>query len=373
MNEDVDLLNDSIEELTTTGKPELDADEMSRLKALCKKSERNVRLAYGLLDEQLRKNHSEIRYSAFQIMCELFTRSHVFRELLVANLHVIFMLTLGTNKDHIIPPPLYVAKKLKKFALLEYNKWFSRYSKGYPKLQLGFEFLKNVKKIKFTDLHVQTLAEQERAANRKEKEDALNRSKLQQVDIQFHDQSDSMQSNIEQMQRCFQLIIPKCGIEDKNENKTGIAEDEPFNEVAHIDVGNEAGLVSSKFAITVEINREQKIHETSDNVDILKRLQELHKEVCKQVIIVKRWLNILVKCKSEGSQQIKHVLHLKNSLTAMCDQYRELNICHAENEQSSDEEDADDGEFIDVPEKQHVVISKSEKGIQIFIKNLQSF
>ena len=44
---------------------------------------------------QLNKDHSEIRYSAFQIIDALFLRSHVFRELVLDNIQTIFELVLG--------------------------------------------------------------------------------------------------------------------------------------------------------------------------------------------------------------------------------------------------------------------------------------
>ena len=44
---------------------------------------------------QLNKNHSEIRYSAIQIIDAIFLRSHVFRELILDNIQTIFELVLG--------------------------------------------------------------------------------------------------------------------------------------------------------------------------------------------------------------------------------------------------------------------------------------
>lgn len=45
---------------------------------------------------QLNKEHSEVRYSAFQIIDTLFQRSHVFRELILDDFQNFFQLVLGT-------------------------------------------------------------------------------------------------------------------------------------------------------------------------------------------------------------------------------------------------------------------------------------
>ena len=55
----------------------------------------NCKYSYEILMTQLNKNHSEIRYSAIQIIDAIFLRSHVFRELILDNIQTIFELVLG--------------------------------------------------------------------------------------------------------------------------------------------------------------------------------------------------------------------------------------------------------------------------------------
>ena len=55
----------------------------------------NCKYSYEILITQLNKNHSEIRYSAIQIIDAIFLRSHVFRELILDNIQTIFELVLG--------------------------------------------------------------------------------------------------------------------------------------------------------------------------------------------------------------------------------------------------------------------------------------
>lgn len=56
--------------------------------------------AYHLLSTQLTKNHSEIRLSAFQMIEELFYRSHGFRELLIENFQRFLELTVGKSSSN---------------------------------------------------------------------------------------------------------------------------------------------------------------------------------------------------------------------------------------------------------------------------------
>ena len=57
----------------------------------------NVEYCYRLLIAQLDKNHSEIRYSTFQIIDQLFHRSHHFRTLLLDDFNHLIDKSLGKN------------------------------------------------------------------------------------------------------------------------------------------------------------------------------------------------------------------------------------------------------------------------------------
>lgn len=55
--------------------------------------------------DQLAKQHAEIRLSSFQIINELFTRSHIFRELLISDFQKFARLVTETDPHHPLPPP----------------------------------------------------------------------------------------------------------------------------------------------------------------------------------------------------------------------------------------------------------------------------
>lgn len=61
----------------------------------------NVEFAYRLLYAQIAKAHSEIRLSTFQIVDQLFQRSHHFRDLFLTDFNYFIDHTLGKKKNRI--------------------------------------------------------------------------------------------------------------------------------------------------------------------------------------------------------------------------------------------------------------------------------
>ncbi|XP_056295532.1 UV-stimulated scaffold protein A-like [Pseudoliparis swirei] len=80
-----DRLSELVEQLTTSGEPQLNQDRMKEIKKICKVSNDCIDHVYHSVIAQLNQEHAEVRLSAFQIASELFSRSHHFRMLLVDN------------------------------------------------------------------------------------------------------------------------------------------------------------------------------------------------------------------------------------------------------------------------------------------------
>ncbi|ROT76257.1 hypothetical protein C7M84_005151 [Penaeus vannamei] len=121
-------LRKSVEDLTTSGKDKLDEETFKKVKKICKKSDFYVIELYKLLCKHLKKNHAEIRYSAFQICDEIFRRSHCFRELLLKDFKTFADLTLGLDPKKPLPKPKAVAQKLKQKCVETIQQWYDSYS-----------------------------------------------------------------------------------------------------------------------------------------------------------------------------------------------------------------------------------------------------
>ncbi|NXT18549.1 UVSSA protein, partial [Syrrhaptes paradoxus] len=140
-------LAELVEELTTSGEPRLDPGRMKELKKICKSSEEHISHIYHLLMTRLNEEHAEMRFSAFQIVQELFTRSHQFRTLVISNFQELLELTVGIDYEQPLPPPKDVAQKLRKAAIKSVQDWHEKYGEAYKKLSLGYHFLKHNKKV----------------------------------------------------------------------------------------------------------------------------------------------------------------------------------------------------------------------------------
>ncbi len=96
---------------------------------------------------QLNQEHAEIRLSAFQMVNEIFSRSHYFRDLLITNFQEFLELTVETDAEQPLPPPKEVARKLRTLAIQTVQSWHATYGEAYKKLSLGYHFLKQIKKV----------------------------------------------------------------------------------------------------------------------------------------------------------------------------------------------------------------------------------
>ncbi|KAL7983972.1 hypothetical protein Chor_004512 [Crotalus horridus] len=118
---------------------------------------------------QLNQEHAEIRLSAFQIVDQLFARSHLFRTLLVSNFQEFLELTVETDYDRPLPPPM---------------------------------------EVDFQDVHARTLAERKRAEERQKRLDNIYKDKAQKAEKEMKDTSEEMQSVLTELDSCFQLLVP---------------------------------------------------------------------------------------------------------------------------------------------------------------------
>lgn len=379
-------IHDVIEELTTTGQKNLDGDYMKKLKQRCKCSNDNVKIAYNILMSQLEKPHAEIRFSSFQVIEKLFSRSHVFRQMVISDLHILFLLAIGTDlKKYPTPLPPQAANDLKTLALTTCKEWYVHYGKFYRKLELGYEFLRDVKQVDFNSIDCLTVEQREQKRRRVEKEERLRKSKLEQVDIQIHDSYNDVMSNVHQIESCFELLMPKLttslGVSvnrrkikdttdednldcfssnqvkvDMNEtkNKVGEVETGGFDEYNMHGVGKETGI-QNNYSLSIGIDKTLTVLESDDNKDLIKRTRELYKELKSQYNTVKRWLQILVKCRTTDRKKIEEILSLKNLMSAKIEKFLELQIKPAKESESESDED-----FVDVPE---VVAGDNKHGI----------
>ncbi|XP_041525875.1 UV-stimulated scaffold protein A isoform X1 [Microtus oregoni] len=201
-------LSQLIEELTTSGETQLNAQKMKELKKICKSSEEQLSHAYHLLKTQLTQDHAEIRLSAFQIVDELFTRSHQFRVLLVSDFQEFLELTLGTDNEHPLPPPREAAQRLKQAAMQAVEGWNEKFGEAYKKLALGYHFLKHIKKVDFRDVNARSLAERKREEEKQKHLDKIHKESAERAKREMEEMSAEIGYSLTEVENCFKLLVP---------------------------------------------------------------------------------------------------------------------------------------------------------------------
>ncbi|XP_028272355.1 UV-stimulated scaffold protein A isoform X2 [Parambassis ranga] len=209
-----DRLSDLVEELTTSGQPQLNHDKMKEVKKICKVSNDCIEHVYHSLMSQLNQEHAEIRLSAFQMASELFSRSHHFRTLLVDNFQEFLELTVETDAEQPLPPPKEVARKLRLLAIQTVQSWQASYGSAYKKLALGYHFLKQVKKVDFQDVEARTVAERRRDEERQRKMERIYKERVEAATKDMEETYQDIEATLTEMESCMRLLLPEFSLTD---------------------------------------------------------------------------------------------------------------------------------------------------------------
>ena len=414
----LEQLGEIVSNLTTSGDPSLNNDLMKKLKAICKKSDVYVKHVYHLVLTQLKKNHAEIRLSSFQIINELFLRSHTFRELLLIDFQIFLELTVETDYKQPLPPPKSAAKVLKEKTIEAIDSWHRKFGPHYKKLDLGYNYLKRVKNVEFNSHTARTQAERRQSEERERRKRNMINGQIIRVENEMTDMISEMELCATEIENCFKLLLPHpddyevhrddksaCSSSEltqmsnhedvtKSEDKREVTEDVGEKQVIDNkmdsqmtdvdcekvkDEGNEQllsnhGLATRSYLLTIRLDKSgPEIKETADNSIVLKTVREFYKELThKHLPTINKWLSVLNK--GEGMQlKIQQLIDLKRTLEASKSKFLELKITPLNDNvesvsmqrkaDSSSDEDDDTEDFEDVPEKEGIqlVIPPSDK------------
>ncbi|KAM6150458.1 UV-stimulated scaffold protein A isoform 1-T2 [Erethizon dorsatum] len=400
-----------VEELTTSGEPQLNPEKMKELKKICKSSEEQLRHAYRLLMTQLSQEHAEIRLSAFQIVDELFARSHQFRVLLVSDFQEFLELTLGTDHEQPLPPPKEAAQRLKQAAMHAVEGWNERFGDAYKKLALGYHFLRHTKKVDFQDVNARTLAERKREEAKQKHLDRIYGERAEQAAREMEEMSGEIGCCLTEVENCFKLLVPldlgpspsasaedafyalgpgwaspdqPGGSDPQNEEQPCCSRDLPASarhpgaacggeglpQIALGDLSEDEdedsdleefvrshGLGSHKYMLAVELSSDSlKVQENEDNLAVLHAARDALKLIRNKFLpAVSSWVQRFTRAAAHGGR-LKRAIDLKTELELMLQKYEELNIepdsGQCQTGVLGDGDDEDDEDFVEVPEKE---------------------
>ncbi|KAG7461533.1 hypothetical protein MATL_G00192090 [Megalops atlanticus] len=397
-------LSELMEELTTSGEPQLNAEKMKEMKKLCKVSNDYIEYAYHLIMTQLAQEHAEIRLSALQVAEQLFSRSHRFRELLVSSLQEFLELTVETNADRPLPPPREVAHKLKTLAIRTVQAWQAIYGQAYKKLALGYHFLKQVKKVDFNDVQVRTLAERKRQEEKEKRLERFYKEKVTKAVQEMEEASLDIEQCLTEVENCVQLLAPHptdfnlgdlepasasqtptsastgqhgrspaledeqpcCSRDLEDKRPAGMRvveeeEDEEEEESETEEVSEEeafirsSGLMSHGYTLELDISTDVRVKETEENEAVVTTMKDLQRLIStKHLPAVQSWVQVFTKA-GGNEALLRRALDLKSALEGALQRHKELHIDYKRREQQvmkagADEEEDDDLE--EVPEKE---------------------
>ncbi|GIY42531.1 UV-stimulated scaffold protein A [Caerostris darwini] len=353
-----------IEKLTSTGKKTLDPDLMKKLGDICKASDDNINSAYYTLMVQLRRNHSEVRYSTLLIINELFLRSYVFRNHLQKDLDEFLELVVETNLNKPLPLPQLRGKELKLKGLEYIQNWANEFGDEYIRLRLALNFLKNCKKVDFNDMEARNEAQRRRDRQEKERLERMLNERINKIKSEMIEVSDEISNILLQIENCFKLLVPHASEElfssedfdtvdngnriDVNNSKTSNASELEDGSLANS--LRHHGIHDIKKTITIEIagNSEFAIKDNDDTSPVIENLNDLQKQMSTRYLpLLTNWLKTLTKG-SDCTDTLKKAIDLKNLIVSALQKCKDLQIKPDIPKYEDDEEDDD---FIEVKEK----------------------
>jgi len=347
-----------VEKITITGKPSLDEDLLKPIKKACKHNDAYLLPVFKIIMKQLDRKHSEIRLSSFQLLVELFERSHKFRLLVLEELYAIFELTLETN-DVILPPPKAAAKKLRTLSAETMHKWVKKFASAYRKLEHGYNYLRQVKRVCFNDIEGKSAVERQREEEQKLKMDNLWRERVKRVKTQIDESEEDLQDCFTQMNNCIDLLMPKPDnfLFGQDENEVTEKDDEDEDLAQH-------GFLDPKSKISIDLDMSStetnEVKETEDNCEIFRNFREQYSIFTKKMSpMVKKWVVTLTKAGELCDPNLlKKSIDLKatiDEVESKCEPFEKTlkskKFKRKSENADDDSDETDDEDFIEVEEK----------------------
>ena len=200
-------LSNLIENEVTSGQARLSEKNVKEIKQICKSSDDSVREAFRLLRQHLEENHSEVRFSTLLLMKELFDRSHVFRELLIDDIHDFCVLVAEIDKTKPLPLPKPAAIKMKELSAVILKRWYDKYGSTYKKLRLAFEFLRDTKKILLREESATHLSRSDTHSNVVKRN--ADRARIEKINSEMGESSNELEILLTEIETLFGIIVPE--------------------------------------------------------------------------------------------------------------------------------------------------------------------
>ncbi|KAK9145521.1 hypothetical protein Sjap_005424 [Stephania japonica] len=272
-----------IEKATNSTDPDIDPRLLKAIKFVVRSSDAELRLSVETLMDQMKRDHSQVRYLALLIIDELFMRSKLFRSLLTARFEQFLSLSVGFRRNLPLPAPTAIASRLRSKAIEFLEKWNASFGIHYRQLRLGFDYLKNTLRYQFPNLqqNADRIQQERREREMRSKEILIN--KFEMLKENLSSIKVEIQSTIDEIGECLEILRPK-------EDSFLLGDPADDDEV-------EAFGSSALQQIRQESLKEgEKVSESNDNKVIFDTVRELYKLlVTRHLVSVQEWLSVLIR------------------------------------------------------------------------------
>ncbi|KAK9121970.1 hypothetical protein Syun_019587 [Stephania yunnanensis] len=298
-----------IEKATNSTDPEIDPRLLKAIKFVVRSSDAELRLSVETLMDQMKRDHSQVRYLALLIIDELFMRSKLFRSLLTARFEQFLTLSVGYRRNLPLPAPLAIASRLRSKAIEFLEKWNASFGIHYRQLRLGFDYLKNTLRYQFPNLqqNANRIQQERREREMRSKEILLNKFEMLKENVSSI--KAEIQSTIDEIGECLEILRPK-------EDSFVLGDPADDDEV-------EAFSSSALQQIRQESLKEgEKVSESSDNKVIFDTVRELYKLlVTRHLVTVQEWLSVLIRVEPADIRfrdlMLKEFIDLRNHVQSV--------------------------------------------------------
>ncbi|KAL3685460.1 hypothetical protein R1sor_003482 [Riccia sorocarpa] len=310
--DDRNRLADLVDSATNSPLLTLDDRSLAAFKALVRRSETNVHAAFELLYDKLKKNNSQVRYLSLLLMDELFTRSKLFRSLLVPVFENFLLLSVGFRSDYPLPPPEERAALLRKKAIEIVEKWNDMYGQHYKPLRLAYEYLKKTLRFEFPNAReTATLAQQQRKERERRTQELL-KKKFTSLKSEYPELRAEIHSTLEQINECVAILAEKKNGGDDQQEQFGFDSDEDeFEEYGARNLRSARGEVEEQETLA---------YETGENAALFDTLRDLYRLLTsRHLVSAQEWLSTLMRVDPEEERQardtlLRDVIDLRNKV-----------------------------------------------------------
>lgn len=220
-----------------------------------------------------------------------------------------------------MPPPKSAGAALKKLALERVQSWAKEYGSVYKKLALGYNYLKQVRKVDFNDLNARSELQRRVAEEKRRKEENVWRERIKMVRVEMDEARSEIEECVTQMDACFCLLRPN-DFEFGEDNARTLANSSSVEENAGCGEADARAHGLTNTAQTIEVtvlppSEAERLQETSDNEAVIENLRGLYAVLVKKLIPQsKKWTITMMKAGKEvvGDDLLKKSIDLKNML-----------------------------------------------------------